>query len=100
MFHHRSALPPGLVCPAAASSDGTARVWDLDIGDCVLMLEGHAGPITDMAITSGVLAACLRCLLACLWEAKGEHAFGTVGVRVSICKREGEEVGQRPVQYL
>jgi WD40 repeat protein len=26
-------------------------MWDLEIGDCVLVMEGHAGPITDMAIT-------------------------------------------------
>ncbi|KAI3425286.1 hypothetical protein D9Q98_009053 [Chlorella vulgaris] len=45
-------LTPSGTDAVTASSDGTARVWDLDIGDCVLMLEGHAGPITDMAITS------------------------------------------------
>ena len=46
-------LTPSGTDAVTASSDGTARVWDLDIGDCVLLLEGHAGPITDMAITSG-----------------------------------------------
>lgn len=39
-----AALPPPLP---------PCRVWDLDIGDCVLLLEGHAGPLTDIAITSG-----------------------------------------------
>ena len=33
-----------------------ARVWDLEIGDCVLLLEGHAAPITDLAITLGALS--------------------------------------------
>jgi WD40 repeat protein len=27
-------------------------VWDLEIGDCVLELEGHAGPVTALAITA------------------------------------------------
>ena len=35
----------------SCSSDGTARVWDLEIGDCMLQMSGHAGPITSMAIT-------------------------------------------------
>eukprot|EP00890_Picochlorum_soloecismus_P001746 jgi/Picsp_1/2572/NSC_00803-R1_wd-40 repeat protein len=35
----------------SCSSDGTARVWDLEIGDCMLQISGHAGPITSMAIT-------------------------------------------------
>lgn len=26
-------------------------MWDLEIGDCVLVMEGHTGPVTDMAIT-------------------------------------------------
>ena len=46
-------LTPSGTDAVTASTDGTARVWDLDIGDCVLLLEGHAGPINDMAITSG-----------------------------------------------
>jgi WD40 repeat protein len=46
-------LTPSGTDAVTASADGTARVWDLDIGDCVLLLEGHAGPITDMAVTSG-----------------------------------------------
>ncbi|KAL4419894.1 hypothetical protein ABPG75_006992 [Micractinium tetrahymenae] len=54
---HTSAVTKVVLTPSGtdavtASADGTARVWDLDIGDCVLLLEGHAGPITDMAITS------------------------------------------------
>lgn len=49
----RVLLTPSGTDAVTASADGTARVWDLDIGDCVLLLEGHSGPITDMAITSG-----------------------------------------------
>lgn len=31
------------------SADNTARVWDMEIGDCVLLLGGHMGPITNVA---------------------------------------------------
>ncbi len=51
-------LTPSGTDAITASTDGTARVWDLDIGDCVLLLEGHAGPINDMAITSGESRLC------------------------------------------
>jgi WD40 repeat protein len=61
----RVLLTPSGTDAVTASSDGTARVWDLDIGDCVLLLEGHAGAITDMAITSG---APLVSLGLKLWE--------------------------------
>ena len=33
----------------AVSADSTARVWDMEIGDCVLLLGGHAGPLTNVA---------------------------------------------------
>ena len=37
------------VC-AAASADCSARVWDMEIGDCVLLLEGHTAAVTDLAV--------------------------------------------------
>ena len=37
------------VCPAA-SADGSARVWDMEIGDCVLLMEGHKAAVTDVAV--------------------------------------------------
>lgn len=33
----------------AVSADATARVWDMEIGDCVLLLGGHTGPLTNVA---------------------------------------------------
>lgn len=39
----------------AASQDGTARVWDLEIGDCVLVMEGHTAPVTSVAVAGSVL---------------------------------------------
>ncbi len=35
-----------------ASADGTMRVWDLEIGECILEIQGHQGPITDMHVTA------------------------------------------------
>jgi WD40 repeat protein len=54
---HRGAVNKILLTPAqteaiSAGADGTARVWDLEIGDCTLIIEGHTGGITDMAITA------------------------------------------------
>eukprot|EP00891_Asterochloris_glomerata_P002441 jgi/Astpho2/2441/Aster-05689 len=45
-------LTSGGIDVITASTDGTARVWDMEIGDCVLMLEGHQGPVTDLAASS------------------------------------------------
>jgi WD40 repeat protein len=54
---HRSAVNKILLTPSqteaiSAGVDGSARVWDLEIGDCTLVIEGHTGAITDMAITA------------------------------------------------
>lgn len=38
-----------LFVPSAGSADGTVLVWDMEIGDCVLLLSGHSGAITDLA---------------------------------------------------
>lgn len=53
---HRGPVTHILLTPSgtdaiSASTDGTARVWDLEIGDCILVLDGHTGPITDVGIT-------------------------------------------------
>jgi WD40 repeat protein len=36
----------------SASADGTVRIWDLEIGDCELVIDAHAAPITGMSVTS------------------------------------------------
>ena len=38
-----------MLAAGAVSADNTARVWDMEIGDCVLLLGGHMGPITNVA---------------------------------------------------
>ena len=45
-------LTPGGVDVITVSTDGTARVWDMEIGDCVLLLAGHSGPLTDVAASA------------------------------------------------
>ncbi len=37
---------------SAASADGSARVWDMEIGDCVLLMEGHTAGVTDLAVAN------------------------------------------------
>eukprot|EP00884_Botryococcus_braunii_P009373 jgi/Botrbrau1/18437/Bobra.0072s0025.1 len=49
---HKVLLTPGGIDVITVSADGTARVWDLEIGDCMLLLDGHEGPVTDMAVSS------------------------------------------------
>jgi coatomer subunit beta' len=48
-----STLGPGRLL-ASTSNDCTARVWDLDRGECVALLEGH---------TQEVRAVCFHCEL-------------------------------------
>jgi len=36
----------------SASQDGTIRVWDLEIGNCVMTIDAHDGPITGLSVTS------------------------------------------------
>lgn len=38
-----------MLAGGTVSADNTARVWDMEIGDCVLLLGGHTGPITNVA---------------------------------------------------
>lgn len=54
---HRGAVNKLLLTPSGTEAvsggvDGTARVWDLEIGDCTIVAEGHTGPITDMGVTA------------------------------------------------
>jgi WD40 repeat protein len=48
----RVLLTPSGTDAVTASADGTARVWDLEIGDCVLTLGGHTGAVTAMGLTA------------------------------------------------
>lgn len=45
-------LTPSGTEAISSSDDGTARVWDLEIGDCMLLLEGHTGSIGSMSVTA------------------------------------------------
>ncbi len=49
----RVALAPSGTEVITGFADGTARVWDLEVGgDCVLDLRGHAGGVTALACTA------------------------------------------------
>lgn len=68
----------------AVSADSTARVWDLEIGDCMLLLEGHGGPITDMVVSNSgaYLATASMDGTARVWELeRGECLFVLSGHR-------------------
>lgn len=45
-------LAPGGTDVVTASADGSARVWDMEIGDCVLLMEGHTAAVTDLAVAN------------------------------------------------
>ena len=64
-----------LVHVAAASQDGTARVWDVEIGDCVLVMEGHAGPVTNAALAGSVLVTSGQDSTVRVWDMEQGHCL-------------------------
>jgi len=34
------------------SSDGTARIWDLDVGECLGTLEGHTDTVDSVTLSA------------------------------------------------
>ena len=52
----------------AASQDCTARVWDMEIGDCVLVMEGHTGPLTNAALAGQVLLTSSQDCTVRVWD--------------------------------
>ena len=54
-------------CPAA-SQDCTARVWDMEIGDCVLVMDGHSGPVTSIALAGNTLVTGSADKCARVWD--------------------------------
>ncbi|KAK9840975.1 hypothetical protein WJX81_003475 [Elliptochloris bilobata] len=90
-------LTPGGVDIITVSTDGTARVWDMEIGDCVLLLAGHGGPLTDVAASAdgALLLTGAADGTARLWELeKGEcigvlsgHSAGVNSVAIDVAGR-------------
>ena len=64
----------------AASGDGTARVWDMEIGDCVLLLEGHTAGILDMATAAdgSLLVTASEDHTARIWELEKGACLGVL----------------------
>ena len=65
----RNTTDPCLCGLLAASADGSARVWDMEIGDCVLLMEGHTAAVTDLAVAEGgsLLVTCSADHTARVW---------------------------------
>ncbi|KAL3139891.1 hypothetical protein ABBQ38_004185 [Trebouxia sp. C0009 RCD-2024] len=62
-------LTPGGTEVVTASADGSARVWDMEIGDCVLLLEGHTAAVTGVAVAQegSLLVTCSADHTARVW---------------------------------
>eukprot|EP00210_Caulerpa_lentillifera_P008913 g8504.t1 len=48
---HKVELAPNGLEVVTASSDGTIRVWDMEIGDFILKLDDHGGPVSCFALS-------------------------------------------------
>lgn len=48
---HKVQLAPNGLEVVTASSDGSIRVWDMEIGDFVLKMEDHDGPVTCFCLS-------------------------------------------------
>ena len=56
------------------------RVWDMEIGDCVLLLAGHTAPITALAVAAsgGLLASASADQTARVWELEKGQCLGVL----------------------
>eukprot|EP00803_Ostreobium_quekettii_P003137 evm.model.scf_1157.1 EVM.evm.TU.scf_1157.1 scf_1157:13492-23046(+) len=63
-------LAPNGMEVITGSSDAAIRVWDMEIGDCVLLLEEHQGPITSISISADgqTLASGSEDTMAIVWD--------------------------------
>lgn len=63
-------LSPTGIHLVTGSAAGELRVWNLDIGDCVMQLSGHTGAVTGAAITANgaVLVSCSADGTARTWD--------------------------------
>jgi len=70
---------------AAGSADATVRVWDMEIGDCVLLLAGHTAPVTALAVAAsgGLLVSASADRTARVWELEKGQCLGVLRGRRS-----------------
>ena len=62
------------------------RVWDMEIGDCVLLLAGHTAPITGLAVAAsgGLLVSASADRTARVWELEKGQCLGVLR-GMSLC---------------
>lgn len=73
-----------------ASLDDTVRVWDLDAGRCIGMLEGHLSSVTCLQVEDSIVATGSKDATIRLWDlSKAEYA--PQDNRVNKREEEGEE---------
>ena len=73
----------------AASRDGTARVWDMEIGDCVLVMKGHTGAVTSFALAKGLLVTGSTDATVRVWSMQTGHCSHTLSGHGGPCERRG-----------
>jgi len=56
------------------------RVWDMEIGDCVLLLAGHQAPVTALAVAAsgGLLVSASADRTARVWELEKGQCLGVL----------------------
>jgi len=84
---HASSLRQKYNICNAVSVDSTARVWDMEIGDCVLLLGGHTGPLTNVAAAAdgSLLITTSSDGTARVWELeKGECLHVLIGHTAAV----------------
>ncbi|MCJ1428182.1 hypothetical protein MMC29_006090 [Sticta canariensis] len=87
---HTAGLQKVLLSPTGidvitVAQDSTARVWDMEIGDCVLVMEGHTAPVTGVALAGTVLLTSSQDSTLRVWDMEQGHCLHTLtGHRAAV----------------
>jgi WD40 repeat protein len=63
----------------SASKDRTARLWNLETGECDAVLQGHGGPVTAVGFTDNHLWTAGRDGLVAQWTMTGDRELQWTG---------------------
>jgi hypothetical protein len=70
------AFSPEGNCVLTGAGDGTVRLWDLEVGCCLRVLEGHKGSVTDVAWGADQRRAlCCADRSVLLWDVEGRQCL-------------------------